>query len=420
MPRKKLENIFLVIDANVLLHFPPPDKIKWQNFLDFKALTLLICPQLLREISDKKDTALRKAIRDRAAKREKWIDDIIESKTPKKIRESVFVDVITHDPIIDFGKENLTKDRPDDWYIASAIQFQSNKKKKVGIVSRDLGVKLKVKHTQIFYIRIPENFELPTGLTEEEKEAQQLKQELEQYKNIKPKLEFGFVGKIKTRTIFEVILPELLPKNSYVSNALKEEQKKLKELESKEPIESQFHGIQKRFFENQLTEQINYLRELTEFFEKEWEFQKIYTKIVKVKFSLSNLGTCPSTNPQIWFSIPDEIQIFDEDKLKKWVKENYPDKPKKSGLYSFGTFTSSALDLVTPRMNYDGFPHIKGPSVSFNLDELQHHSEYTMDPLYLDFSNYSSNKSFAIQPNILCDEMPEPEEIRLVVKIKTN
>lgn len=420
MGKKEKKDIYLLLDANVLLHFPPPDKIKWQDFVDFENLTLLICPQLIREVSDKKDTATRKAIRDRAASREKWIEDIIESDTPKKIRKNVLVDVISHDPTINFKKEKLTKDRPDDWYIASAIQLRSEKEINVGIVSRDLGVKLKLKHTPIVSVRIPDNLSLPTELTKEEKENQNLKLELETIKNRKPDLDFYFASEAKNKKTSEIEFEKLLPKSSYILKALEKEKRVLSDLGTKKPDGSHYYGIAKNFYEEQIKKQKEFLIEVEQFSEKEWEFLKTFTKIIKFEFYLSNSGTYPATNLQVWFSIPEGIKVFDPDEFKKWAKENYPEKPKKFGQFYRDPFSSNLLSLLSPRMNYEGFPLVNGSSARYEMKDLQHHNQYKLDPLYLDFSNYKSRKPFSIEAKILCDEMPNPKEVKLVFKFIIN
>ena len=173
---------YLFLDTNIYLHFKDVEGIDWKSLVtggeDF---TIVVPPIVREEINEKKDHT-RGKIQHRAKKIfSKFANIFLEEKKMKYKYSDC------EDPTNDlFEKYKFDKDSNDDKLLLSAILFDSTKNSII-LVSADINILIKAKTNGVTYFRMPNDKEylLEQERTEEEKEIEKLKEELEVYKNRK-------------------------------------------------------------------------------------------------------------------------------------------------------------------------------------------------------------------------------------------
>jgi len=70
---------YVLLDANILLHFQPPSQIDWPALTGVRRVFLVVYPLLRKELSKAKDMHPNKRIRKRAGEREAWLRGCLSS-----------------------------------------------------------------------------------------------------------------------------------------------------------------------------------------------------------------------------------------------------------------------------------------------------------------------------------------------------
>lgn len=88
---------YVFLDANILLHYVPPQQIDWPRMTACTRVHLVIYPLLLTELTKAKDLHYIKGIRRRAADREAWLRPALaDLSTP--VRPGVYFHRDAHEP----------------------------------------------------------------------------------------------------------------------------------------------------------------------------------------------------------------------------------------------------------------------------------------------------------------------------------
>ncbi|MEK7396121.1 MAG: PIN domain-containing protein [Candidatus Poribacteria bacterium] len=185
---------YCFLDTNTFLHYQTITDINWTEELGVNQIVLVVCPTVIRELNNKKDSDNRDKIRERARNA---ISKIREIKSGTKIvRPDVELLLLADEPTVDWQKEGLDEKIEDDRIIASIICEQRKNptlKDNSVIVSSDLGLEIKADRKDIKLHLLSEKYLLPDIKSPEEEELNELRKEIALLKNSLPKLDLSLL-----------------------------------------------------------------------------------------------------------------------------------------------------------------------------------------------------------------------------------
>jgi len=131
----------LFVDTNILLHYPPIDKIDWCSLCGAGTVSVVLSMPVIHEIDDKKKDYL---LKDRAARVIRDIERIAEHGS--KISDAVILE-LEHEDVAEHDlPEGFSPQSNDDIIIARALRHRERAPNRhVAIVTEDLGMKVKCK-----------------------------------------------------------------------------------------------------------------------------------------------------------------------------------------------------------------------------------------------------------------------------------
>jgi predicted ribonuclease YlaK len=200
--------IYLFIDTNVLLHYRRLEEINWLSLAKSKEAVIVLCPAVIRELDQHKVYHPRNKFRKRAQEIITSLHSRLSGLDSDIIRNGVRLEFIAEDPSVDFGAYKLRPELPDDWLIASAIDWkQKHSSDEIRIVSADLGISIKAKSQGIPALAPLEADRVADELDADEKRIKELQRELAEIKNSLPRLKLCFWGQPEDQNFVRFQIP---------------------------------------------------------------------------------------------------------------------------------------------------------------------------------------------------------------------
>lgn len=285
---------YILLDTNIYLHCVAFDTLPWKDVIGAKDEVAILLPmQVLRELEKKKDNAGEKAINRRARSVcAKLSDVLLDGK-----ESSVSILTCEMPPKSEF-KPGFLLEVSDDVILMSAISFQSKNAGKVVVVSRDTPMLLKAKQAQLAYFKMPDQYLLPSD--QEDREKQQLREELRRLKSRLPAPELVFEDKSKV-----LRLKRYVPREPVVDESFTEDEREFYLLQEK------YKASHERFYEIEL-----YV----------FNGGTAPTGDFTVQFDLSRLKTCRTSIEAVSMIVPKLFQTEEErnrnlDELEEWEEK---------------------------------------------------------------------------------------------------
>ena len=380
---------YLFLDTNVYLHYIDVEEIDWKSLVtggeDF---TIVIPPIVREEINEKKDQA-RGKIQHRAKKIfSKFANIFLEEKKMKYKYSDC------GNPTNDlFEKYKFNKDTNDDKLLLSALLFDSTKNNVI-LVSADINILIKAKTNGLAYFRMPNDEKLLNKeKTEEEKEIQRLKEELEVYKNRKPNPQITFED---GSTILKLKKPT--PKDLEVEIEKYLEKEKLKyPCHTFSETDNYLGMTLSSIWENEYNKQREeYFGEYKEYIRFIVQNEILSERMKEVKFVVSNfLGTAPTGDMNIFINIPANIKLYSKRSKVRRIR-NVPITPQKNGL---DRKLLQATANIQPLGSY-----LQGPDYEYcwDLSKTLAGNEFSFDESKL---NHTLYKNLNIENSLFIDTL---------------
>ncbi len=183
--------LYCFLDTNIFLEFKPITEIPWCKALDSAKVSLVVTSVVVREL-DKHKTNPSKRKQKRAKAALTFLENADVSGN-HELCQNVSLHFERPEPNQDtLDANNLSTSVPDDILIAKAIECAAlNQSHTVAVVSGDFGVRLKARGVNLC-VPILDEFRLDPETDPLVKENQELRNELQNLRNARPKLEFGF------------------------------------------------------------------------------------------------------------------------------------------------------------------------------------------------------------------------------------
>lgn len=206
---------YILLDTNIYLHCVAFDTLPWKEIVSVDDEVAILLPmQVLRELEKKKDDTSEKAVNRRARSIcAKLSDILLDGKD-----SSVTILTCEMPPKREF-KPGFLLEVSDDVIMMSAISYQSKNTGNVVVVSRDTTMLLKAKQAHLAFVKMPDQYLLPSD--QEDKEKQQLREELRRLKSRLPAPELVFKDKSKV-----LRLKRYVPQEPVVDEHFTEEERK--------------------------------------------------------------------------------------------------------------------------------------------------------------------------------------------------
>lgn len=296
------------------------------------------------------------------------------------------------DPTNDlFEKYKFNKDVFDDWFILSAKIFPESDN--VVIIARDNGILMKAKDNGFTFFRISDDFLLKVEKSEEEKEIQRLKEELEVYKNRKPNPQITFED---GNTMLRLKKPTPKDLEAEIEKYLEKE--KLKYPCHTFSETDNYLGITlSSIWGNEYNKQREeYFGEYKEYIRFIVQNEILSERMKEVKFVVSNfLGTAPTGDMNIFINIPANIKLYSKRSKVRRIR-NVPITPQKNGL---DRKLLQATANIQPLGSY-----LQGPDYEYcwDLSKTLAGNEFSFDESKL---NHTLYKNLNIENSLFIDTL---------------
>ncbi len=388
---------YVFLDTNYFLHYPPCDQIDWCTLIGEQEVFLVVVPVVIRELNEKKDGKnATRVLQDRARDRLRYLLPLIKGGNKSVIRKNVEIVGIPYDPTIDFTQHKLNKDLPDDWLLASIIQFaQENADADVVLATEDGGLQLKAPAHNIVQVDLPADQRLEDKPDEIEKENRQLKQELAVMKTARPNVSLVFDNEKNF-----AVLSQSEPEESEVL----EEERSWEEEERKRRSERQMSKMFGAGYAVPLpmgakSHNANYSDELE-------EYREFLSRTFRVQLFILNDGKVPAEELDITIEFPTQgIVISDE----------LPERPQPAK-DNWGVRMPLSSKFLQPIQEFCRL-NLSDHTAEYSLKSAKHHYLTRLKPIFVTFEPGVPKFAFSAQFRIICSNLHDPVDGKIHLKI---
>lgn len=414
---------YIVLDTNIYMHYKDAEQIDWKavvtNGEDFE----IIVPQkVIEEIDNHKDSSRGKIQKKAKAISAKFGNYFLGIGSVPTV---VFTNIAT--PLNgEFDRFNLNINKADDVIIASALCMGVDVNNII-IVSGDNGILMTAKRLSIPFYKIADSLRLSDELSEEDKELQKVKKELEEYKNRLPKPKLTFVNGSDRVTLQRVIPQD----HTLEIERLVEDEIAKYPYKTYDELPNPYDNPLMLFNSIQYTsEDIDiyneavkvYLKEYKTYITNKFAVEDARKRTHELRFLYDNFeGKAPTGGGKVCVRINDNVQIFQE---VKGCDTNQPMSPKLTD-----KFTRMLKDIpAIGTLPYNYSPNSRTIVVDFgkstqdnvfamDVDSIMQYdkAELKLNRIYIDLRTCGS---FSIDWVIIDKELPNPTKGKLNIIIE--
>lgn len=428
----------IVLDSNYFLHFKDLEEIQWSKLFEEEYSQIIACivPPVISEI-DKHKYSERPRLRERAGKVAKKLKEVLLQQSSECIvlKNGISVELFTSSE--DFSHlSNL-----DDQIVecCRSLKKESDKEFDLLVVTHDTLLQIKLAQAKIEYLDLGSEYLLTLEKSKEEKELSKAKQELKSLKNRLPVLKLLTEDK---STLVEFDTNEVGPNDladidSKIFEIKQEYPKHDREVEKNEPLSSMvfaiqsMNGIKEEDWQNYNSKLDDFYDQYESYLREKIEFENFKNRTLELDLELFNEGTLPASEVEIklHITVSKDVELYAYDDFEDLLESQQPTEPSApskprgfaevlAGLHSdnyLRTFNNSFA--LNPRvLNNGGRSNVSYPKItptnSYNVEldilSVKHHSSAKLRKMYLVFPENSYEKSFKVEYQLICDELPNP------------
>ena len=317
---------YLLLDTNIYLHYIDFEHIDWGTIIGDKEYEIVVPYTVIKEIDKCKDGPKSKIKVRAKAVASKFGSYFLNDNYNKQINL-----VQINDPSDEILiKYHLNRGVCDDLIIGSILEFEH--KDDVIVISHDNTLLIKAKNLGLKFLpKMPDKYLISEEKSEEEKEHERCRKELEQLKNRQPKPQILFANG-------ETVLRIKAPSVSNVDRKLEEIMIKIKSKNPKANIHTTIHeDISPSDIFNDMLNSLNRFQysiysddqlrkhniELDKFYaycERFYRFklesELLEGQLKELSFIISNSGSAETGEMNIFLDFPKHIQLYNERSVK--------------------------------------------------------------------------------------------------------
>jgi hypothetical protein len=377
--------LFAFIDTNVLLNYPPLAEIDWLEVSGMDSITIMLCYPVIKELDNMKSDG---RFSERAKKRIKEIEGNLGSE----IRANVSIEFYDAQLRVEDFPDRPSLESADSQIAHYALLYKKTKHADIGIITEDLGMRLRCRGLGIPIIDPPGNLRLPTPQSEDQKKLREAERKYQDLKNRLPELTF-----VASDTKFEFerrTMPNL------------EETLRIMEanIHKKYPRSGTSGHLIKKFLDEARVRIEQYLYVTDRSF-----------RTFKIEFELSNVGNAPAKGVDLTIQFPPEIMAI---ALPDSLHSNHTETPVDALEFQGMSIPLYNGDLRVPfGLWFNAGPLIKGgkwlaDQFQASMDTLPHHDKRSFGPFYLTFDTWENVKRCALKVKIrTLDPADHKEEV---------
>lgn len=437
---------YLFLDTNIFIHFISYEQIPWNEIVgdDYK---LIIAPIVLDEL-DKHKTNQNKKISGRVKK-------ILPKIEQEQTNINSIVDVNLPIPKDDtFNKFNLSKSQQDHALLSTMLEFgEKYGLKNLVFISYDTGPRIRARHLGIYVLQLDDKYLLSEEESQEEIELRKLRKENTELKNTFPKVELTFndgevFKKIEispllqseedyTQNELNIVYKTHKPfaienakendintNISDLSNDLKKNLKWTHSLEAKQPTVDQ---------KEEYNRKLNlFYSEYDKIAKVKYKWDKIISNSVMLNLILSNNGTAPANDIDVFLEFPSSVKIYFYKDFPKFEKPTPPYKPKYKGDFDISglsfnyTYNPPAKDYIyiidksikeSTLEKYD-IEYLDNDNIVVRFkysNSLKHNMHFSLEPIWV-----LCNSNFYVKYKLLISNYPKQVEGKLNINVSVN
>jgi rRNA-processing protein FCF1 len=436
-----MKHIFL--DTNIFIHFRPYDQIPWREIVE-DDYRLVVAPIVLDEL-DKHKTNSNKKI----ASRVKTVLPKIEQEQTNQ--DSIMTVNLSVPKDATFNQNDLSRSQQDHALLAAILEFgEANGLDNIVFVSHDTGPRIRARALGISVIQLDNKYLLPEEESPEEKELKKLQKENAELKNKMPDVVLSFSDGEKF--VKYNLNPIELSEDAYCSVELmriKEQYKPFvtEEEESielpKGPVPIEFLMANKKLLNSlsrlnePTTEQKekynqeleNFYSEYETLFKNKYQWDRILSNVVQLDLAISNKGTAPADEIDIFVVFPSTTKILLYENFHKFEKPKPPYKPKFEGDMDMSGIAVNFWNNQPPKeyiriidksvikdtVECSSVTTLDDGSIEVHYnysDSLKHNFNFSLEPIWA-----FSESSFKIKYRLLISNYPKQVEGELNIII---
>ncbi len=355
---------YIFLDTNIFIHYKSYEQIPWQDIVK-DSYRLIVAPIVLDEL-DKNKTNTNKKIAHR-------VKNILSKIERQYSCHNACLEVYLSTPKEStFKKYNLSKEHSDHVLLSSILEFgKSNGLNNIVFVSHDTGARLRARQLNISVLELDENYLLPKEKSAEEKELVRLKKELLELKHILPNLRLTFNQECSFKEV--ELTPDIQSKEEYIAEELNNIKNKyppfiisgsdnnpLTNIMSRDLISSwsRLSSIND-IYQPTVEEKEKYNKELEKFYlkhediaETKYKWKRILSYAIILNLDLSNIGTTPAHDIDIFLLFPNSTKILFYKDFPKLRQPVAPYKPKYKGDIDISGIKTILNPLNPPPIEY--------------------------------------------------------------------
>lgn len=396
------DEAYVFLDANILLHFQPPDQIDWCALCRAKRVTLVVYPLLMTELTKAKDEHSRRNIRDRARKREVWLRERL-SRLDDPIRPGVFLARDTKEPRALARELDLDWQHRDDRVIAHAVDY-ARQGRRIFVMTNDGGLELKLPDFDVQTLVPPEDLWLEPEPDPEKLRADKAEKELRDIRNRLPKFILGIRS------------PILIPRPSmteseedYVQRILARARDAYEQAQRQQYGHGRFPTVVAHDFDAPLHAHEH--AQVREYLAAHHRWLTRIDGAQQTALMIENVGTSPATHVRIRLKGPSFIRILTRQSIGPM-----PSLPFTSSVFQ-GLQVNAARSLPGDDFSivvFDGKHFTVAPdcqSAEHAVERIAHQERFLSPGLHLAANRDAPLGGTALDIEIFCDELGPPEKL---------
>ena len=435
----------IFLDTNVFMHYEPIDQIDWVNWIEAEELRIMISRVVIQELDRHKDQHPSIKLRHRARNRLQQIERWLETGAHRLQKNVAIIADLAHPSII-FSEYGLSEHQPDDVLVAAMIQYRADHPDHdLLLVSHDVGPRLKAAAHGIPRTPAPDRYRLAQEIDPAEKEAQELRQRVQQLEHALPLLQLTFAGPSGYQNHQEITIHEgQPPPEEEIAERIDQLRRRHPpRAVQKKPSEDLF-GLSAMsaglasWHEVSPSDIREYNAKLEEYFLRYERYLRASAReriaaglTAKLDLVLANSGGRPSNDIDVHMHFPDG-PTPERSPPKRSEPPSAPSEPKTQyertlGLGLSVPYHGATRDVRTsfPDLspsNVGGYEIKKTNShdVNVHFGRVKHGTHEELPPLYLVFPDFDSTSSFSFTYRLHAADVPDVVEGELHVKVRKS
>ena len=405
------DEAYVFLDANILLHFQPPDQMDWPALCGARRVNLVVYPLLMTEITKAKDEHPRRNIRDRAREREAWVRERL-ARLDTPVRPGVFLTRDTKEPRSLARELDLDWQHRDDRIIAHAVGY-AREGHRTFVMTNDGGLELKLPDFGLPGLLPDERLRLAPEPDPEKLRADRAEKALREVTNRLPRL-------VVAATATPVVLP--LPsmaetEDEFIQRQLAKAQGAYEQHQRSlygqgRPFYGAFDTVDSPRHATQRAQVEDYLRG-----HHRW-LARIHGSQPMV-MTVENIGNSPATNVRLRIQAPSFVRVLSRRSIGP-----APSRPPVMSVVFAGIQPPEAppslpgQDFLFVDYNAKHFTiSADSRGADHILERVAHRERVSTPELYLVADRNAPLGDTALNVSVLCDEVGPPETSCIPVRV---